>query len=687
MLRVAVALALAPTVAWADDEVRAPDEARADDGMQMRAPDETIVITSLRLPREVRDEPTAVTVIDRREIARSPMVLADDLLRTSPSVGTFRRSSSAIADPTSQGLSLRGVGPSAVSRALVLRDGIPANDPFGGWMYWRSISPLALERIEIAPSGASALFGNFALGGAVDLVSRPITGGAFEAVVAGGTLGTGWSAARLTEKVGAFGIAIDGEAFHSEGYTPIARDQRGPIDGDASSTHGAGSARVEYTRGRSQLYATGRYFQQALDAGTQFTTADVRAIGYGAGWRHTSGAGTVHVAMFGGDQLFVQERARVAMGRTSASLASHQETPSNDQGALATWSGTAGGHTLLAGADARRVAGRATDSLSPAMIDDTTLVERSAGGEQRFAGAFVQDALRIGSRVEVSAALRLDAWQNTAASTTRELGDGTRETMAHADRTEMQLDPKVGVLVHASDAVALRASAYRAFRAPTLNELYRPFQVGTVLTAANAELRPEILHGIEAGPQIVVDGIVVRATAFYNRHADAIANVTLAEPLPSGATRQRQNLGTARIAGLEIDASWRPSPAWTLAIAHTFVDAKVIEAPGQPDLVGKGLPQDPKLRATGSLTYDEPRHVTVTAQVRYLGRMFEDDLQTLPIGAVVLVDARVGRMLGKGIGAFVAGQNLFDRRYLVGRAGVDTEGAPRTIVIGLTYAR
>ena len=67
------------------------------------------------------------------------------------------------------------------------------------------------------------------------------------------------------------------------------------------------------------------------------------------------------------------------------------------------------------------------------------------------------------------------------------------------------------------------------------------------------------------------------------------------------------------------------------------------------------------------------------------GPQFEDDLNTQPIGAVVLVDARAERDLGHGFSLFVTGQNLFDRRYLVGRAGIDTEGAPRTFELGVGY--
>ena len=166
--------------------------------------------------------------------------------------------------------------------------------------------------------------------------------------------------------------------------------------------------------------------------------------------------------------------------------------------------------------------------------------------------------------------------------------------------------------------------------------------------------------------------------------SDPIANVTLAQPL-DGATRQRQNLGKTQIFGLDLDLTWRPSDAWWVRVAHTFSDAHVIEAPAQPNLVGKRLAQDPHHRTTAQASYDRPWLGTVMAQVRYLGPQFEDDLNTQPIGAVVLVDARAERRLLGGFSLFVSGQNLFDRRYLVGRAGIDTEGAPRTFELGLAY--
>jgi len=392
--------------------------------------------------------------------------------------------------------------------------------------------------------------------------------------------------------------------------------------------------------------------------------------------------------------VFDQERARVSAApgarpgtpeaRATATKSADGHTPSNNQGAVATWTAQLGRHALVVGADAQRVVGTATDTLFPLNPQPTTVVKRAAGGEQRYAGAFAQDAIQVTPELELAAALRLDGWQNADASSTITQSGGTAMTTSFPDASRLQLDPRLGALYHVTHEVAVRASAYRAFRAPTLNELYRPFQVGTILTAANAELRPETLWGGELGTQLVLEGLAAQATAFWNQLSDPIANVTLAMPL-NGASRQRQNLGSTRILGVDLDLTWRPAEAWTVRVAHTFSDGYVRSAPAQPDLVGNRLAQDPHHRATAIVSNDSARIATITAELRYLGPQFEDDLNTQPIGSVVLFDARAERALAAGFSLFVTGRNLFDRHYLVGRSGIDTEGAPRTFELGIAY--
>jgi iron complex outermembrane recepter protein len=251
-------------------------------------------------------------------------------------------------------------------------------------------------------------------------------------------------------------------------------------------------------------------------------------------------------------------------------------------------------------------------------------------------------------------------------------------------RTELAVSPRVGVLWHAHDLLSLRASGYRAFRAPTLNELYRPFQVGTVLTAANAELGPELLSGFEGGLELAGSrAVVVRTTGFWNYLERPITNVTLATPREDGAQRERQNLGSVLVRGVESALELRIERRWTAILAYTLAASKVRDAGSMNELRDKQLPQAPRHRASALLSFDDPRWFSATVQLRGVGKQYEDDLNTLPMAGYLVVDVSASWRLWWKLDLFVAVENLLDEQYLVGRAGVDTIGQPLLARIGL----
>jgi iron complex outermembrane receptor protein len=238
--------------------------------------------------------------------------------------------------------------------------------------------------------------------------------------------------------------------------------------------------------------------------------------------------------------------------------------------------------------------------------------------------------------------------------------------------------------VRALDWLHVRGSVYRAFRAPTLNELYRSFQVGTILTAANDRLGPEVLWGGELGVELLArSAITLRLTGFLNFLDDPITNVTLDAPLPDGSTRQRQNLGSARVHGLELDARLRFSRALQVQFGYVWARSEVTDAGTMQDLVGKRLAQDPEHRVTATLFYDRPEWFSALLQLRMVGTQYEDDLNTLLMDGYIVVDASISRRIVSDLEVFFAAENVFDAEYLVGRAGVDTLGAPASLRVGL----
>ncbi|HEX9401864.1 MAG TPA: TonB-dependent receptor [Anaeromyxobacter sp.] len=644
------------------------------------------VVVGTRSLRPAGSLPTTVQVVRRDALDRSAAPTLDGALRMLPSFATFRRSTSLAADPSSQGLNLRGVAPSAIARTLLLDDGVPVDDPFFGFVPWRALPRLGLARVEVAPGGASALYGSQALGGVVALVPRPIAGRGLEAESWAGSFGTYGLAARAEHRSGPLAGALEAEHAGTNGYDVVAPWARGPVDGPAGARHATASARVALEPGDGLRLRLGAgYFDETQDGGTRYTGATARAATGRAGLEREGPRGRVVLLVYGGVRRFTQDRARIPAGRASEALTASQEVPSTDLGgSLLGALAPANGHALSAGVDLRRVAGESDETLYPSLVTTTSVVAREAAGTQWTGGAFVQDAWTPRPAIEVGGALRFDLWRTEDGRAARTLGDGSRVDDAFAPRTRALLSPRLAVRFSAARSVTLRASAYRAFRAPTLNELYRPFQVGTVLTDPNPALRPEVLSGAEAGVEIgPARAMRLRATAFWNALDDAIATVTLPAPLEDGATRRRENLGRAVIRGVETEAAWRPIAGLEATLAYTLADARVTSAPGRPELVGKALAQDPAHRVTASLGYDRPRAVAARLEVRFLSRAWEDDLNTLALPAFAVLDASLTRPLTRSVDAFVAADNLLDRRYLVGRAGVDTVGAPRLVRVGV----
>ncbi|HET7785955.1 MAG TPA: TonB-dependent receptor [Myxococcales bacterium] len=615
---------------------------------------EDIVVTATRGPQPESTAPAQIAVLPKAQIQGAKAL--DESLRADPAFATFRRNSSLVADPSSQGVNLRGIGPSGVSRALVLEDGVPLNDGFGGWVYWGSVPRLGVERVEIAPGASSALYGSSALGGVVQVISRPIEDRA-ELELQGARFGTAQGALSVARRGGRIGAALDAEGLRTDGYGVLAAP--GAVDHPASSRHAAARARFEARPSQDvTLGARISGFAEDQDGGTRYTTASARE----ALAALRIAAGDVEAHAFARWSRFDQQRARVQPDRSSEDLAGTQSAPADDEGASLQWS--RGG--LLLGADARRVFGRSIEALETGPV-----ASRRTPGEQRLLGAFAQGILQPLPFLRVQAALRFDSWRNLGGIRQEGLSSGGSSQTDLPDRSDTALSPRLALRAQALPWLALRAAAYRSFRAPTLNELYRPFQVGSVRTDANPELGPETLIGAEAG----FDTRWLRATAFAAGLRDPIANATL-EP----GHQMRQNLGSARIRGVSAEARWAPLRALRLSLAYTFTDAVVTSA----DLPGRALPQDPRHRMVAAVRLDEPRWATLDVALRWTSDQFEDDRNTLRLPGSAVVDAAVSRAVGDRLDVFVAAENLLDRRYLVGlQGGLASVGQPLFVRAGV----
>jgi len=588
---------------------------------------DTVVVTATRGEQRLVDAVAPTSVLTREDVARSPGLTLDDQLRQIPGFSLLRRSSSLTAHPTSQGVSLRGLGPSGASRTLVLLDGSPLNDPFGGWVYWNRLPLSALESVEVSRGALSQLYGSAAMGGAIQLLPRAAKPDTLEATVRGGDRGTRDLEVFASDAGGAWGYTLAGRLFNTQGFHVVGPEDRGAVDRRAAVDFGTLFGRLQVGRYHLGVNA----FEEERENGTALQTNDTSLRSLEAGWS----GDRLEWNVYGQTQRFRSTFSRILPDRSQEFLTARQDFPVRGFGGSAAWRS---GEGLLVGADVRL-----------ATWEDQ---------EQTLGGAYAQKTFGVTPRLDLLAGARLDIWESA--------------------RTRTSFNPRLGALFRATDAVTLRASAYRGFRAPTLNELYRPFRVGNVETLANPELGEESLLGAEIGADLHPSArVFARVNAFRNRIDGAVGNVTVSST-PQLITRRRENLDRVTADGLEAELRFQPLPRWELQASWLYTDSRV-------ERTGRRVPQVPLNQGSLGIGFDGP--VLVLLQGRWAGDQFEDDLNQLVLPSYTVADLSLRRPIGRRLDLFLSVENLFDQKVVTGRLPVEALGAPRLVQAGVTVRR
>lgn len=610
---------------------------------------ETITVTATRTETRIADTPASVVVLSQETLRDSAAPTLDDALRQVAGFTLFRRTGSRVANPTAQGVSLRGVGASGASRALVLDDGIPLNDPFGGWVYWGRVPRVALDRVEVLRGGASDLYGSSAMGGVIQFVRRKSSG--FDVETSVGSQETATVSLFAAGARGEWNGNVAADFLATAGYVLVRDDQRGAVDVEADSRH----LTLDATLRRGGMFVRASHYRDARNNGTPLQENDTTIRHLAIGGDAALLGGTLALRAYGSDQDYGQTFSAIDTDRNGERLTVEQRVPSRGIGGSAQYTHAWGQRQLLVGGVEVRDAEGVSDELrfTP---NGTFRVE--AGGRQKTAAVYLEDLFAVSPDVAITAGVRGDGWRNES--------DGDRAT-------EVQFNPRFSILWRVADALSLSASAYTAFRAPTLNELYRGFRVGNVETLPNAALTSEELTGFELG----VRARNARVTLFLMNVTDTIANVTLFQT-PALITRQRQNLGRTRSIGAELDAEWRFGRELRASAGLLFVDATVRDGA----LRGQRLPQVPRLQATAQAMWKR-----IGAQLRWSASQFDDDRNELPLDGYAVLDLLASHPIARAIEMTLALENVTNESIEASATPVVTLGQPRAWRIGLRYHR
>src|SRR5271165_117328 len=408
----------------------------------------------------VESQPDSVVVTDTQLEQWGPLT-TDDKLRLVPGFQLLRRSGSQTANPTSQGVSLRGLGASGASRALVLVDGIPINDPFGGWIYWARVSQSSLNEVQIVPGGVSALYGNDALGGVINMETRTAVETAWNMEGSYGNenspFGSGWGAVRW----GQWDLSGSGEGYRTDGYVQVPSDFRGTVDTPVNVQYGSGNVRLERLFGDcGRVFLNGELYGEDRQNGTprQINDTTIRQLAFGTDY-DSPAAGLFTLRLYGGTQNYHQTFSSVAANRDSESLTNVQNVPVQQMGLIGQWSKqVASKLTMLAGLDGTYVQGV---SLETTYSMGSRTANLNNGGTQEALGAFLEGIVQITPRWSLTLVGREDLWSNYDGSSIRIPVHGRETTTDYPARGQNAFDPRISTSYRISDHVVLYGSGYR----------------------------------------------------------------------------------------------------------------------------------------------------------------------------------------------------------------------------------
>ncbi len=648
--------------------------------MPLATNQENVEVTAARIPLALDASASSVRTMSQEQLREAPGFVLDDRLRQVAGFQLFRRTSSWVANPTSQGTTLRGLGSTAASRTLVLSDQVPLNDAFGGWIHWNEIPQLAVQDVALMRGGASDLYGSSAIGGVIDVLPVKPESLDYAVDVAGANEATSILNGLITGGERGWSGLAAATFFRTGGYILTAPEVRGPVD-VPSNVHSQ-SGRVEFRKdvgGDGDVFLRGNMLNEARSNGTPLQTNAARI------WRYVGGAdwspadvGRLVLRLYGTDQNYRQSFSSVATGRASEKLTNLQQVPSQQMGGAAQWARSYRALTVVAGSDVLDT--RATDNetgVTNGVLKPTV----STSARQRGTGIY-GEVLWQPSSWSIALSSRVDWFGNFDG---RQVGGGPSKTLPEIQETVF--DPRLGVVKQIGHGVSLTGSVFRAFRGPTMNELYRTGQVGQQITLPNASLRTERATGFEFGGLVNVRHLgSVRTSYFWTQVNRPVSAVTLSST-PTSSTLMRENLGQLLSKGVTAEVEMRPVSFLMVTAGYQYANSTVTKFQADPTLVGNWTPQVPRNTAALQARVEKSWVGAMCVALRMSGIQYDDSANQFKLDGYVQVDLYAEHSFGRRFSVYGSVQNLANQQVQAGRTPLLTLGAPRIVLGGLRFVR
>jgi outer membrane receptor protein involved in Fe transport len=510
------------------------------------------------------------------------------------------------------------------------------------------------------------------------------TGDGFAGDASWGERQSGHAAAAGGASLGGIDLFASASVESSAGWIPIDEEQRGAADVPVTLNARSASLRAQ-TNVASDTLLSARVgvYDEARHSGLGETASEASGISTSLTLAHPEQSGELGwrlQAWLRSTDLF-NSSASVSADRSVATPANNQyATPAMGWGTNAALRGTFDWLDWEVGADARFARGNSREQFSFSQVTRQFTQGRISGGKTSVAGIYAEGAGHFDNWL-LTLGVRADRWSSSGGHLIQTVfATGATTTTLYPSKHGVVPTARAGARYDVSEAFYLRSAAYAGFRAPTLNELYRPFRVGNVTTSANPDLTPEKYYGVELGAGGTLGDFSWDGDIFFNQLHAAITNVTLNN---NPNTLQRRNAGNINAPGIEANAKYRVGDGLSLRAAFDLTDAHVN---------GLRPAQTPRWTVTAGFDARLIDRLLLSADLRYESKRFSDDQNTLPLEAATTVDAKLSYLLTDKVSVYLAADNLFDADVATsasaGAVGPTiTYDAPRMVRVGVSLAR
>ncbi|MEI7570848.1 MAG: TonB-dependent receptor [Alcaligenaceae bacterium] len=677
---------------------------------------------------ELESLPFSTTVIPREEVMNSPETSTDQIINKIPGIFINQIPSTSL-HPTGSTFSIRGFGTSTNVNTLVMVDGIPFNDPFFRTVNWARIPKNSIESIEvIRGGGATSLWGNLAMGGVVNIVTRPPQEDRLSVYTDYGsysTLNAGFSGQIFKTDKMSLGISYD--RSQTQGYNATPEQYRNPYMTPTASQVDNLTLYTIFTPSADSKYyaklnlnetsettatwqnATNKWNNYVLSAGGTTRFADNSSINFNA-WGAFQQMKTTNSGQTPTFNIFTP--------RIGVPYMSQNETDNYQNFGMSVFYQKDFGQfkDVKFGVDGRIIS--SDDNINQYATNGFNSANLINKGQNSFQGLFVTGTYKFKDvPVDVNFGLREDLYQvNNSSLSGNVYTAGKAPTPIDAplaSNSYASFNPTLGIKYYVNDNVDLRAAVYRNFAAPGMNQLYRTFLSGSSLTIANPNLTPQTNFGQEIGFDLRTKekDASLSVTVFNNNLSNFIDGATICttvvtcNPLIAGtglaadsitSLRQNVNAGSATLRGFEILGQATLSKTVKVNLGFTQTWAYLTSSDYVASPTNEQLGQVPPWMVNAGVQWQATPELALSGQLQSFPSFWNNTAHTQLNDGATLVNLGFKYQLDKTVQLYGNVQNLFNVNYLaqgmtytayqssaVSSSGVPSMGPPRWFTLGI----